>query len=387
MSLTPQYRRSREILATPLTAVRGVGPRLAEVLARIGLRTVEDALYTLPHRYEDRREIRKIAQLRDGSREVFFGEVLASAESQTARSRRQLYEVIVGDGSGQLSLKWFHYRRDWMRKTWSVGRRGFFSGEVKRFGALREVHHPDAEFLSPGQAPEQFTSADPLSFGRILPVYPLTEGMHQKTARKIWKEVIDRYAPSAVSPLPPALCLQRGLLPVAEALRQAHWPDSEVKVDDLEKGTDAARRSLAYDEFFFLELGLALKRRGVVLERGIPFQVTHLYTRPLAQLLPYRLTAAQRRVLGEIKNDLMAPHPMHRLIQGDVGSGKTIVALMAALIAIENQTQVAVVAPTEILAEQHFLQFHHWLELLGLRTVLLFGGMPAREKRAALEAI
>src|SRR5690606_8256673 len=115
-------------------------------------------------------------------------------------------------------------------------------------------------------------------------------------------------------------------------------------------------------EFFFLELGLALKRRGVVLEEGIPFRVTHLYTRPLATMLPYKLTSAQRRVLGDIKSDLMAPHPMNRLLLGDVGSGKTIVALMAALVAIENDTQVAVVAPTEILAEQHYLQFRHWME-------------------------
>jgi ATP-dependent DNA helicase RecG len=166
-----------------------------------------------------------------------------------------------------------------------------------------------------------------------------------------------------------------------------HWPPGEAALNELEEGRDAARRTLVYDEFFFLELGLALKRRGVVLEEGIPFQVTHRYTKPLAALLPYRLTEAQRRVLGEIKQDLMASHPMHRLIQGDVGCGKTIVALMAALVAIENDTQVAVVAPTEILAEQHFLQFHPWLEALGLKAALLSGSMPVRQKRLALEQL
>jgi ATP-dependent DNA helicase RecG len=258
---------------------------------------------------------------------------------------------------------------------------------VKRFAVLREVHHPDIELLDADRPLEDYIAADPLSFGRILPVYPLTEGLHQKSVRKIWKEIVDRYAEYVVSPLPAEALQRHRLLPLGEALRRAHWPPNESVLNELESGSDAARRTLVFDEFFFLELGLALKRRGVVLEEGIPFQVTHRYTKPLAALLPYRLTEAQRRVLGEIKLDLMAPHPMHRLVQGDVGCGKTIVALMAALVAIENDTQVAVVAPTEILAEQHFLQFHPWLEALGLKAALLSGSLPAREKRLILEQL
>ena len=370
----------------PLSSVRGVGPRLSEILARIGLKTVEDALYTLPFRYEDRREIRRIAQLREGESAVFFGEILAAGEGMTSRSRRKLFEVLVSDGSGQVALKWFHYRRDWMKKRFAVGKRAFFIGEVKRFGGVREVHHPDVEFTE-GADPAALALSDPLSFGRILPVYPLTEGLTQKTARKIWKEVVDRFASSAVSTIPETIRRRRGLLPLSEALRRVHWPEDSASLDQLQGGKDPARRTLVYDEFFFLELGLALKRRGVVLEEGIAFEVTHRYTKPLAQMLPWKLTDAQRRVLGEIKRDIMQPHPMNRLVQGDVGSGKTIVALMAALVAIENDTQVAVVAPTEILAEQHYLQFHRWLDALGLRTTLLSGAMPAREKREALEAI
>ena len=178
---------------------------------------------------------------------------------------------------------------------------------------------------------------------------------------------------------------KRGLLPLAEALQEVHWPSNDASMEELEQKRMPGLRSLVYDEFFFLELGLALKRRGVVLEQGIEFAVTHKYTRPLAGMLPFRMTNAQRRVLGEIKQDLMSPHPMNRLIQGDVGCGKTIVALMTALVAIENETQVAVAAPTEILAEQHYLQFHRWLERLGLRAALLRGKMPAAEKRQVLE--
>jgi ATP-dependent DNA helicase RecG len=387
MPLTPTSQSSRQFLATPIEQIRGVGPQLQEKLRRMGVVSVEDALYTLPNRYEDRREIRRIAQLRDGVQEVFHGEILAAGETFTAKSRRRLFEVVVGDGSGQISLKWFHYRREWMQKRYAVGRRVFCSGEIKRFGMVREIQHPDVEFLSPGQSPENAMAADPLSFGRLLPSYPLTEGLHQKAARRIWKEVVERFAQLAVSPLPEKLLRRRQLLPLSAALEQVHWPPPEASLPDLERGTDPARRTLVYDEFFFLELGLALRRRGVVLEPGIPFQVRHVYTKPLAQMLPWRLTAAQRRVLGEIKNDLMAPHPMHRLVQGDVGSGKTIVALMAALVAIENDTQVAVVAPTEILAEQHYLQFRHWLAELGLRTGLLAGSLTARAKDEVLRGL
>ncbi len=387
MPPAPDYRRSRELLATPLTGVRGVGPKVAEKLRRMGLVTVEDALYTLPQRYEDRREFRRIAQLRDGLREVFSGEILAAGEAITPRSRKRLYEVVVGDGTGQVALKWFHYRKAWMQQRFAPGRRAVFTGEVKRFGPQREIHHPDVEFLEPGCTLAQAAASDPLNFGRILPVYPLTEGLHQKSARKIWKEVVDHFAPLAVSPVPAQILSRHGLLPVAQALAGAHWPPREASAQALESGEDLCRRSLVFDEFFFLQLGLALRRRGVTLEAGIPFQVTHRYTRPLAKMLPYRLTDAQRRVLGEIKQDLLSPHPMYRLLQGDVGCGKTVVALMTALVAIENDTQVAVVAPTEILAEQHFLQFNPWMESLGLRVVLLTGSMGAAEKRSALEEI
>jgi ATP-dependent DNA helicase RecG len=387
MPLTPSYHRSRQLLSTPLEQIRGVGLRISQKLAKMNLSTVEDALYALPFRYEDRREIRKIAHLREGVQEVFYGEIMAVSESVTSRTRKKLFEVVVSDGTGQIALKWFHYRKEWMKKRFALGRKALFVGEMKRFGPVREVHHPEVEFLEGTRSVPSFLAEDSLSFGRILPVYPLTEGLNQKTARKIWKEVVDRFAPLAITSLPAEIIKRHGLLPLPEALQKAHWPENSASLQDLESGSDPGRRTLVFDEFFFLELGLALKRRGVVLEEGTPFKVTHRYTKPLAQMLPYRLTEAQRRVLGEIKRDMMAPHPMNRLVQGDVGSGKTIVALMAALIAIENNTQVAVVAPTEILAEQHYLEFQHWMKALGLRVALLSGSISARGKKQVLKSI
>jgi ATP-dependent DNA helicase RecG len=387
MAPLPTYAQSRKLLATPLTAVRGVGPRLQEKFQQLNLHTVEQVLFTLPFRYEDRRQLRAIASLHNETRETFFGEVVSAGEQLTSRTRKKLYEVVVSDGSGRIALKWFHYRKAWLEKQYPVGRRGVFTGEVKQFGALREIHHPEAEFLAAGQSLAQYMAADPLSFGRILPVYPLTEGLTQKTARKIWKQIVDQFANLAVSPLPADLTRRQQLLPLDRALQEIHFPPNDADLETLNDGHSAARKSLVFDEFFYLELGMALKQRGVLLEQGHAFQVSHLYTRPLAAMLPFRLTAAQRRVLGEIKQDMMAPHPMNRLLQGDVGSGKTVVALMAALVAIENDTQVAVVAPTEILAEQHYRQFQPWMDRLGLKVLFLTGSITAARRRKVLAAL
>lgn len=383
----PTPDRCHELLATPVLSLKGVGPQIADKLGRMGIQTVLDLLYTLPNRYEDRRNFTRVSSLIENRHEVFFGEILASAEVLTRRSRRGIYEVVVSDGTGRISLKWFHYRKRWMEKKFIAGRHAVFSGEVKRFGLTREVHHPEVEMLAEGQPLDAYKTAHPLSFGRILPVYPLTEGLTQYAARKIWKQAVDHYAALVPSLLPKKLFAEHDLMPLDLALAEAHWPSQDADLEALATGRDRARRSIVYDEFFFLELGLAMKRQGVALEPGIPFQVTHKYTKPLARILPYRLTDAQRRVLGQIKQDLMVPHPMNRLIQGDVGCGKTLVALMAALVAIENDTQVAVVAPTEILAEQHYLEFRRWLDRLGLQTVLLRGKMPAAAKNRILAAV
>ncbi len=370
-----------------IDSIHGVGPRMLPKLEKLGVKTIEDALYHLPLRYEDRRQLKPIARLRPGQQEVFVGRVLAAGEATTSRSRRRIYEVIVGDDSGQISLKWFRYRKPWLQKLLPIGKQAVLIGEVKHFGATREIHHPDVELLPDGCDPLEILQKDPLNFGRILPVYPLTEGLSQKQARKIWFPLVAANADHVSSRIPEEILRRQQLLPLSTALHQAHWPHSQSDLKLLEQGRDPSRSSLVFDEFFFLELGLALKRAGVQLEEGISFKLEHRYTLPLSKLLPFKLTDAQRRVLGEIKLDMCSPHPMHRLLQGDVGSGKTMVALMSALIAIENQTQVAVIAPTEILAEQHFRTFDQWLQPLGLKAVLLQGSMSAKAKRETLEQI
>lgn len=370
-----------------LEQISGVGPKLLEQLQKMGLSSIEDALYHLPTRYEDRRQLRKISQLQTGRQEVFCAKVLAAGENQTSRSKRKIYEIIVGDETGRISLKWFHFRKNWLQKRFPIGQLAVFIGEIRSFASGREIHHPEAEILPEGADPTVVLRKDPLKFGRILPVYPLTEGLTQYRIRKIWFDLISKYSTSIHSALPEKYIKNNNLYALPFAIRQSHWPEASSSMNQLEQGIDVARRSIVYDEFFFLELGLALKRNGVELTKGISFKVEHRYTKPLNQMLPFRLTDAQRRVLGEIKQDMMNQAPMHRLIQGDVGSGKTIVALMAALIAIENDTQVAVVAPTEILAEQHFSTFKQWLEKLDLHCELLRSGISQTEKKRILEEL
>lgn len=377
--MSPEHINS-PLLGRSLDSLRGVGPSLLQRLQRLGLYTVADLLFTLPLRYEDRRVLRSISELQIGAQEIFRAVIIACGEVQTNGGRR-IYEVIVGDDSGQqVALRWFHYRLAAMRRQYYPGRALYAIGEIKRYGYLREIHHPEIDF---SDDPEKESSL----VGQILPVYPLTEGLSQRNARKIWKEACLLCDESIQSAIPPEIAQKHFLLPLSLAVRTIHFPDNSSQIDELNEGRSPARQTLVFEEFFFLELGLALKRQGIALEKGIPFRIAHRYTKPLAQLLPYKLTTAQKRVLREIRDDLVCPHPMNRLLQGDVGSGKTIVALMVALLAIENLCQVALIAPTEILAEQHFRQFNDWLQKLGLQCALLTGSTGVKEKRETLRGI
>ena len=376
---------SRKNLETGIQFIKGIGPKLAALLEKRDIRTVEDALYLLPLRYEDRRKLIPIASLSPGQSAVFSGTVI-SADATTTKGGRRVFEALLRDESGTISCKWFHANAVWMKRTWKIGRAGVFSGEVTQFGYQREVHHPDVEWLPEGGKLQTLLDSDPANFGRIVPVYPLSEGIHQKTMRRVMREVVDTFLTNVTSVVPSELCPAE-FPPLREALGQVHLPPPEADLADLNNGDTPAHQALAFDEFFFWELGLALKKRGVALEEGIAFQVTHRYTKELARLLPFELTTAQRRVLAEIKTDMMAPHPMHRLVQGDVGSGKTLVALMAALIAVENGYQVAIMAPTEILAEQHWHTMHRWCGQMGLEVTLITAGLKGKAKKEALERI
>ncbi len=375
-------RSALKTLSQSVTEAPGVGPKTAELLGELGVRTLEDALFDLPRGYQDRSRLRKISELVPGRLDTVQGTIRSRGTIRLGM--RQGFEVIVEDQTGAVRAKWFHAHRG-MESRFEEGARVVFAGRFDRprvkSGAseLLEVVHPEIEVLDEEDGPE--------SFARITPVYALTEGLGQKTRRKIQEGIVERWA-SLVPPAAPFWVRQkRDLAAPAEALAAAHVPAAGEEVQSLSEGRSRWHRSLAYDELFALQVGLLLRKRQGARDRAPQLKVLHGLVARLAGMLPYPLTDAQERVLAEIKRDLLSPRPMHRLLQGDVGSGKTVVALMVALIAVENRTQVALMAPTEILAEQHYLFAKGTVERLGVRCALLTGGLPKGTREESIRRI
>jgi len=351
-------------LTTSIQYIKGVGPKISQMLGKKGIHTILDALYFLPRKYEDRRTIKKIAGCKPGNTEIIRGTISMIDVVPYRRGRKRVFEIAVTDGSGMIIAKWFHFNERYMRQRFKRDQQVILTGEIKRYNLQKEVHHPEIEIVDP-------TEEESWEFKRIIPVYSETEGLYQKTMRRIMKKVVDEHAFSVVDGIPATIRSRLKLMTLIDAVRGAHFPEDDVSIDKLNHGDSAAHRRLIFDEFFFLELGLALRKRNVGLENGNSYVLTDMYAKKIKEILPFELTDAQRRVLKEIVDDLEKPHPMNRLLQGDVGSGKTIVALIAALIVIENGFQAAFMAPTEILAEQHFSTISPLAEKLGLKLVLL----------------
>ena len=374
------YGGKAKTLSQPIQFVKGVGPRIAKKLEKKGIKSIEDALYFLPRRYEDRRVIKKISEIQVGKVETVLAEVLVAGTVFYKGNRKRVFEVIVGDGTSNLTLKWFHGSEEYLKSRFRKGRRVIISGEVRLFKYQKEIHHPDVEMADD-------IEDDPLHFKRIVPIYSEPEGLYQKTIRKIMKGVVDNYAHELSSPIPENIIRRQKLMDFEEAVRHVHFPPEDVSLEEFNLNRSDAHRRIVFDEFFFVQLGLALRKSEVRGEQGIPFKILHGHTRGLLQSLDFRLTPAQERVLSEIEEDMKQPHPMNRLIQGDVGSGKTIVALMAALIAVENGFQASFMAPTEILAEQHFLNIRRLVKPLGVQPALLTSSVKGSEREEIQKSI
>ena len=368
-------------LLTPIQYVKGVGPKLAKLFERKGILTVEDALYFLPRCYEDRRSLKKISELKAGRKETGFGEILLSGVALYQNKRKRVFEVVVGDGSGTITLKWFRGNERYLRERFKKGRKLIFSGEVRWFNYQKEIHHPDVEVV------EGDIEKDYLNFKRIVPIYSETEGLYQRTLRRLMKTVLEGYADELSSPIPSVVVERQGLIDFSEAFRRVHFPSDGESIDLLNLQRSDGHRRIIFDEFFFLELGMALKKRGVALETGISFRTDGVLVQKLLNLLSFKLTRAQEKALAEIKEDLEKPHPMNRLIQGDVGCGKTVVALLTCLYVVECGYQAAIMAPTEVLAEQHFLNLHRWLESLGVNVALLTSSVKGSEREELYQRI
>lgn len=371
------------VLTQSIQFLKGVGPARAQMLRRLGIETIGDALALLPRRYDDRTNLKPIRSLQVGTQETFEGTILVSGSSRTGRGRR-LYEMIVGDATGTMRCLWFQFHEAYMRQRYRTGQHVIVTGEVRinaYSGQRKEVHHPDLELI---EADEH----EPLHTGRMVPVYPATEGLHQKTLRTVIKRIVDEYAHQVEDCLPPALRQRLRLLEASQALREVHFPTADADLEALNHWSSEAHRRLVFEEFFLLELGLALRQRDTTIEeRRIAYRGTGALADQLRTQLPFKLTTAQEHVLAEIMANMRRPHPMNRLLQGDVGSGKTIVALLAMLLAIESGFQAAIMVPTEILAEQHYLTMHRLVELLGVRVMLLTSAIKGSRRRELLETI
>lgn len=376
---TEEAEEALRLLNTPLKAVKGVGPKTSALLRKKGLETVEDALFNLPLRYEDRRRLLKISQMVPGQRVTGMAHVLAVQEVLYPKSRRKILEVLLGDDTGFLTAKWFQ-GWEFLRGKLKRGDRVIFSGEVKGYFQQREIHHPDLEIVE--------GDGESLHFGRVVPIYSQTEGLKQRRIRGIMYRVVSEYVPKIKSPIPPRVERRLGLPPFEEALREVHFPSGDLHLGALLSGTSPYHRRLAFEEFFLLELGLAMRRLGLERRPGIAFRTEGLaLLGEFLRRLPFELTAAQRRVLEEIKADMAKPRPMNRLLQGDVGSGKTVVALAAALVAIGNGYQAAFMAPTEILAEQHYSTVKELLANSKVTTALFTSKVKGGQREQLLEGL
>ena len=371
-------------LSQPLQFIKGVGPRRAAELSRVGLTTVEDLLLRFPRRYEDRAGLTPIGKLRPGHTATVVGEVLSSGVRTTRRPGFRLFEVVVRDGTGAIRAVFPNqaFLKDVFRAHQQVvlfGLLEYRSGGLQFTNAEYEIVKGD---LADGGEHDDVT----VHTGRIVPVYEKIGPITTRMQRSLIFQLLTEMPKDIGDPLPDAV---RGDRPRrADAIRQAHFPDAGTPVEQLDACATAAQQRLIFEEFFLFQAGLVLRKRRQAEERKPRVvQVDDRIRDAAREVLPFKLTAGQKTALREIVTDMQRPEPMHRLLQGDVGAGKTIVALLAALVAMENGLQVAFMAPTEILADQHYVTIRRLLDASRFRVARLTGSLTAARKRAAIAEI
>jgi len=349
--------------------VKGVGPKRIKFLERLDVATIDDLLRCFPRRYEDRSHLKPISEVQVGNFETVKGKVLAKGVRRTRRI--PIFQLAVRDKTGVIYAVWFN--QPYLKKFFKLGDEIILSGKVEWFKQL-QFNSPDYEILSGA-------GKDTIHTGRIVPIYPLTRDLNQRTLRTIIKNALDKYLDCVKEPLNHQLRARRRLVGLQSAIINIHFPRSLIL-------KDKARERLIFDEFFFLELGLALRRLNIRSgQKGIAHKLKGNLIKEYSGILPFKLTPAQQKVIDEIRKDMADTRPMNRLLQGDVGSGKTVVAVFSLLAAIENGYQGAIMVPTEILAEQHYLNLAQALLPLGVRVALLIHGLSKRSREEALKEI
>ncbi len=358
-----------ELLATPVQFLKHVGPPRAEMLRRLDLHTARDVLFFFPRAYQDMSDLREVHQLEEDKLQTVRG-IVEDVELRGSQPGKCVLGVIVRSGTGHLRGLWFN--QPFMQEKFKLGQRVMFAGKPKLNGLVWEVSHPKVDFL--GEDAEDPT-------GKILPVYSLTEGLQQWQMRKIVHETVAAYGTLLEEIFSDDFLQAHGLWPLVKSIEQIHEPRNSESLA-------AARRRLAYQELFVLGLALAVKRHQQhEVRRAPPLEATSLIDARIRRLFPFELTAGQRQAIAEVGTDMGQTRPMNRLLQGDVGSGKTVVALYAMLLAVAHGQQAALMAPTEILARQHAMTFGRFLAHSQVRRAELTGGLPAKERAALLDEI
>ena len=355
--------------------VKGVGPARAAMLETKGLKVVEDLLTRAPFRYEDRTNVKSIRDLAPGEMATVMAEVRSTKVAGFQRRNLGLFQATFTDTSrAVLTGKWFHGA--YLNDVLAPGQKVALFGKVEfdTYSGHLGMMHPEFEILTDEDGDAS------LHTGRIVPIYEAAIKVTTRALRTLVNRILESIAPIADDPLPEHIRAELKLPDYWSAIRALHFPPHDSDLRLLNSFRSQAQFRLIFEEFFWLECGLELKRAKARLRPGIAFALTDRVRERVKKMLPFKPTAAQKRVLAEIAHDMAEPHPMYRLLQGDVGSGKTLVAAEAAIIAIENGYQVAVLAPTEILAAQHYLYFKKLFQRLDYVTILVTGSAPAREK-------
>jgi len=366
-------------LATSIQSLKGVGPKRAAQLEASGLATVEDILYHLPFRFEDRRQLKKINQSVVGQEESFTGQLVLLQNRFNPRRRSQMLTAVLRDDTGTIDLMWYR-APSYLANGLAQGQNLLVHGKVEQGNqGRRRIVHPDFEVLEPG---------DDSAHARILPVYLRPGGMPMSFMRKLAAQALDQYKYYLLPGLPSSVASRMQLVAIPEALSQLHQPSLETSVAALNEASSPAHRSVIFDELFYLQLGLGLRKRSRAQSRSQPVNLADgKLIQRMRELLPFKLTGAQDRVFGEIAADMAGDQPMQRLVQGDVGSGKTMVAWLASLRTIEQGYQALWMAPTEILAEQHFRGLSGYAKTLGVTAALLTAATTAKARKELLPRI
>ena len=375
-------RECLRALATSIQSLKGVGPKRAAQLESAGLATVEDILYHLPFRFDDRRQLKKIDQALLGQEESFTGQLVLLQNRFNPRRRSQMLSAVLRDDTGTIDLIWYR-APSYLANGLAPGQMLLVHGRLEQGTQARlRLVHPDFEVLEPGDESGHARVA------RILPVYLRPGGIPMSFMRKLAAQALDQYKHYLLPGLPSSLASRLGLAAIPEALSHLHQPPLETSVVALNEGSSPAHRSVIFDELFYLQLGLGLRKRSRTQSRAQPVNSTDgKLVQRMRELLPFKLTGAQERVLGEISADMAGEQPMQRLVQGDVGSGKTMVAWLASLRTIEQGYQALWMAPTEILAEQHYFGLAGYAKSLGVTAALLTAATTAKERKELLPRI